>query len=164
MERRANMGLSALKIIGFIYTGLGGVFFIMGILFWALLPADVTMIGIIFAGIGSIFLILGIIFLVSEVKKQKMADRLLAEGRYIMGEVADLTWNFNVTVNGHHPTVVLVRCLDSVGRIHIYRSRNINGYVDPSIIGRPIRVYTEAIGSKEYYVDLEGVLPQVIEH
>lgn len=165
MEKRANLGLSALKIIGYIYAGMGGVFVILGLSLWNVLTEDnLPLIGIIFSGIGSIFLILGIIFLVIENKKQKMADRLLAEGRYIMGEVADLTWNHNVTINGRHPTVVLVRCVDSHGQIHIYRSRNINSYVDPCVIGKPVRVYTQAIGSKEYYVDLDGVLPQVIEH
>lgn len=164
MERRANLGFSAIKIIGIIYTGLGSLFVIMGLLFWGFLPPDVTMIGIIFSGIGSIFLILGIIFLYREIQKQAIADRLLTEGRFIIGEVVDLTWNGNVTVNGQHPTVVLVRCLDSHGQIHIYRSRNIHRYVDPSVIGSPVRVYTEEVGAKDYYVDLDEILPKVVEH
>ena len=165
MERQAKIGVGAFKIIGLVYTLLGGIFFVLGIVLWNVLTeGDEALTGMIFTGIGSVFLLLGIAFLFAEHQKQKRANVLLAAGRYVLGEVVDLTFNVNVTINNRHPYVVLVRCLDDRGRIHIYRSPNVRGYVDRSIIGKAVRVYTEYIGSKEYYVDLEGVLPQVIEH
>ena len=159
------MGLSALKIIGYIYTALGSIFVLLGLSLWGLIPeGEGFIIGVIFSGIGSIFLILGIIFLVHETKKLRRANALLAADRYVMGTVANIQTNVNVRVNGFNPYVLLIKCQDAQGNTHIYRSRNIQTYVDYSIIGTPVKVYTEYVGSKEYYVDLDGVLPQVIEH
>lgn len=67
-------------------------------------------------------------------------------------------------VNGKYPFVLLVRYQDRNGNIHIFRSRNLKAYPDRSVIGKQVKVYYENESYKHYYIDLEGVLPKVVEH
>lgn len=165
MERKARIGQSALLIIGFIYTGLGSLFVILGIGLKVLLADDDgLMIGLIFGGIGSIFLILGIVFLIWEFCRKKRVDALLASGRYVWGEVVDIAANFNVNVNGRHPYYMIVQYIDPHGVRHIFKSPSLRIFRDPELIGRKVKVFIENESFKHYYVDVDGILPHYIEH
>lgn len=165
MDKKAKLGLSALLIIGIIYTGLGGLFVILGIGLKVLLAdGDGLMIGLIFGGIGSIFLILGIVFLVLEFRRKKRADALLASGRYVWGEVVDIAANVNVNVNGRHPYYMIVQYIDPYGVRHIFKSPSLRIFRDPALMGKQVKVYIENDSYKHYYVDVDGILPGYVEH
>ncbi|MGI5894196.1 MAG: hypothetical protein ACOX6P_06330 [Candidatus Merdivicinus sp.] len=165
MDRKLKIGKSVLFILGLIYTLLGGVFLILGLtLGIALAQSDAWIGGIIFSGIGGIFFVLGIIFLMIEYRKKQRAQRLLDRGQYLTGEVADFQINYNVTYQSRHPYILLARYQDSNGNTHIFRSWNIYQYPDPSIIGKPVKIYVDGDDFQNYYVDIEEILAHVIEH
>lgn len=165
MEKKAKLGMGALLLIGIIYSVLGGTFVALGIgLLIGLQGTDTWFIGGIFAGIGGLFLILGIVFLMIEGAKRRRADKLIAGGRYVWGEITEFVPNYNVRINGRHPYAAVVRYRDGYGVTHIFRSGSLRIYPDPAAVGRQVKVYIENDTYKHYYVDMEGILPRVAEH
>ena len=165
MARTVKAGVSALMIIGIVYTVLGAVFVTLGVsLAIVLSHTPNAFIGLIFLLIGSIFLVLGIVFLVLVIRKRRRSERLVAQGRYVWGMISECVPNYNVRINGRNPYTAIVRYLDPMGTTHIFRSNSINRYLDSSLIGRQVKVYIGDDRFRNYYVDLEPLLPNYIEH
>lgn len=165
MEKKAKLGMGVLLLIGIIYTILGGLFVALGVgLLIALNGTDTWLTGAIFAGVGSLFLILGIVFLIVQQRKKRRADRLIAGGRYVWGQIVEFVPNYNVTINGRHPYIAVVRYADGYGVTHIFKSGSLRIYPDPGAVGRQVKVYIGDDTYKHYYVDMDGVLPTVVEH
>ena len=164
MEAKAKWNLGAPLIIGGVFSFVGAVFFLIGVLLriYSLDP-DAGLISLVFIPLGAVFLVLGIVFLAATVSKKRQQDRLIAAGRYIWGEVTEFVPNYSVQVNGRHPRIALVRYEDANG-IHIFRSRNLYRYPDSSAAGRKVKVYIGSDRYDPYYVDIDPVLPRVIEH
>lgn len=163
--KKANIGYSVVWFLGVIYSVLGAVFLILGgILVSLLRETDGWICGVIFSGIGGLFFLLGVVFLAIAFRDQRRADKLVAGGRYLWGQIAALEPNYNIRINGRNPYTVAVRYVDSAGTVHIFRSRNIHGFPDSALIGKQVKVYIRDDKMYPYYVDLEGVLPRVVEH
>ncbi len=164
-QKKAKLGMSALKILGIVYTLLGGVFTVLGVTLAAVLwEEDVRLVGILFGGIGSIFLVLGILFLAVEAGKKRRANRILASGRYVWGEVIDIIPDFSVRINGRCGYHILVGYTDMYGVRHVFKSPNQRIIRDPDLFGRKVKVYMEDDSYKHYYVDADGILSNVVEH
>lgn len=165
MDRKPKMGIGAILLLGIIYTLMGGLFLVLGICLM-LLPSDPesATTGSIFTLVGGIFLILGIVFLIIEYRKAEQARQLLNSGRYVWGEIIELAPNTSVRINGRHPYIAVVKHIDSRGQTHIFKSRNLRIYPDPSVIGKQVKIYYRDASYTPYYVDIESVLPNVIEH
>ena len=171
MERKVKMGLSAMMIIAITFTIVGAVFLPIGIAAgMGLMQVDGSFLlfVIMFAGMGSLFLILGITFFVLEIKKHNLFKRLLAEGYYIYAEVIEVNQNFNIQYGNHgHPYVVKCGYTDENGNLHIFKSRNLTKYPGNGLIGQQVRVYLDRNdynNYKNYYLDIDEILPRVIEH
>lgn len=171
MERKAKMGLSAMMIVAITFTIIGITFLPIGIIAGVgniSVDGSLAVFVIMFAGLGALFLGLGILFLVLEMKKRNRCNRLLAEGYYILAEVVDVTKNFNVQYGKHgHPYVIKCGYEDETGTLHIFNSRNINRYPGNDLIGQQVRVYLDRNdyhNFKNYYLDIDEILPKVIEH
>ena len=171
MERKVKMGLSAMMIVAITFTIIGATFLPIGIFAGIGLMSvdgDFIIFVAMFAGMGSIFLVLGITFLVLEIKKRNMSSRLLAEGYYIYAEVLDVNQNFNIQYGNHgHPYVVICGYTDENGTLHIFKSRNIRQYPGNNLIGQQVRVYLDRNdynNYKNYYMDIDEILPNVVEH
>ena len=165
MERKAKMGLSDLSMMAIIYAVIGTIFLILGICLWRFsTDSESTLVGMIFAGIGLLFLVLGVIFLIVEIGKRNRANMLLSGGRYVWGEILEFVPNYSITVNNRHPYLAMVRYRSPDGEVHMFRSRNLLTYPDPSCVGKQVKVYYDGNSFKHYYVDLEGVLPKVTQH
>ncbi|MGN0377779.1 MAG: hypothetical protein ACI4ED_09095 [Suilimivivens sp.] len=165
MERKAKTGVSALLIIGIIFTAIGAIFSATGlIIYFTLKEEGVILFCLIFGGIGAFFLILGLIFLIVVLQKKLRNDKLLRSGNYVMAEIMEAVLNFNVTVNGRHPYIVRCRYQDIYGNVHIFKSRDL--FFNPSELlkDQMVRVYVDGENYKHYYVDIDEVLPNVIEH
>lgn len=80
------------------------------------------------------------------------------------GEVVEITPNYNIRVNNHHPYVAKVRYVDAAGVIHIFTSGNLYRYPDFSVMHRQVKVYVEDDRYQAYYVDMDEILPDVQEH
>ena len=171
MDRKVKMGLSAMMIVAITFTILGATFLPIGLFAGlGLMQVDGSFIVfvVMFAGLGSIFLALGILFLVLEVKKRNRCNRLLAEGYYIYAEVLDVNQNFNIQYGNHgHPYVIKCGYTVEIGTLHIFKSRNITRYPGNNLIGQQVRVYLDRNdynNFKNYYMDIDEILPNVEEH
>lgn len=171
MERKVKMGLSAMMIVAITFTILGATFLPIGIIAgMGLMRIDGEFIAFVavFSGVGSIFLVLGIVFLILEMRKRNRCNRLLAEGYYIYAEVLDVNQNFNIQYGKHgHPYVIKCGYTDETGTLHIFKSRNIRQYPGNNLIGQQVRVYLDRNdynNYKNYYMDIDEILPNVVEH
>jgi len=171
MERKAKMGLSAMMIVAVTFTILGVTFLPIGIIAGMGLmqvDGDFIIFVLMFTGLGSIFFVLGVVFLIIEIKKRNRCNRLLAEGYYIYAEVMDVNQNFNIQYGNHgHPYVVKCGYTDENGTLHIFKSRNLTKFPGNNLIGQQVRIYLDRNdynNYKNYYMDIDEILPNVVEH
>ena len=143
--------INALLIIGLVYSALGALFVVLGIVL-ALVLEEGLLFCVIFGGIGMVFLILGIIFLAVEYGKRKSAEQLIASGRYVWGTIADWRVNRSIEVCGRHPIMLLVRYVDGRGQEHIFRSSSLRIVGGPQLLGKQVRVYYGDPDFRNYYV------------
>jgi len=171
MERKVKMGLGALMIVAITFIVIGATFLPIGIIAgMGLMQVDgaLNVFVLMFSGLGSIFLVLGIIFLILEMRKRNRCNRLLEEGYYIYAEVVDVNQNFNIQYGNHgHPYVVKCGYTDEAGTLHIFKSRNLTKCPGNNLIGQQVRVYLDRNdynNYKNYYMDIDEILPNVVEH
>jgi len=158
-------GISTLGILGGIYALIGSVFGALGgaFLFFADEP-DLYIVGGVFTLLGSIFLILGCVFLLIRRWRRKRETALVEENRYIWARICDIVPNCNVRINGRSPVVFVARYTDSGGREHLFRSGNIRYYRDERLLDKQVRIYIPEKGYKPYYMDVQALLPDIVEH
>ena len=162
METKVNMGTSAMKLIGIIYTILGSVFTALG-LGLGLGLREVPFF-LIFGGLGSIFLVLGIVFLILEGRKKRRFQKLVSAGRYLWAEVVDVDIDSSVRVNGSPMRRIVVRYTDPYGTAHLFRSQPARFNFLPEYAGKKVRVYCDPQDLKHYYVDIDNLLQGVQYH
>lgn len=163
MEGKAKLGWGVLRILGAIYTLLGGPFFVLGLVFLALLPNEIRLMGMLFSVIGGLFLLLGLIFLAIEQVRQRRINALVEAGHFVWAEVVDSVLNYSIRVNHSHPSRLVVCYTDGRGVKHLFKSRNIRSFGTKALIGKTVRVYTDP-GFRHYYVDVEPLLGGIVEH
>ena len=166
MDRKVKPGLTPAGIVAIVFTILGGIYFFLG-MGLSMQPADGEdyTAGIVFAVLGGAFLAIALTLWIYTAFHRKRLQAIVDSGKYIWGEIADVICNYQVQVNNRHPYyLVLVRYTDRNGAIHLFRSTSLKTYPDRSVIGKQVKIYYEDETYKHYYIDLEGVLPKVIEH
>lgn len=165
MEHRIKLGITPAGIVTIVFGILGVIYFFLGIMLTQL-PADAEdhSAGIAFTVLGGVLLAATLFLLVYTVFQRKRLQKIVNAGNYIWGEVIEIVPNYNVRVNNRNPFILMVRYQDRYGNIHIFRSGNLKNYPDHSVIGKQVKIYYEDESYKHYYIDLEGVLPKVIEH
>lgn len=164
MEKGRGRSVSAMGILGVIFTFLGSLFAVLGVFLAWKLPEDVKMVGYIFTVIGAPFLILGAVFLCVQAGKKRTAERLIESGRFVWGDVAGLSRNYSVEVNGRHPIFLSVRFQDPYGRIHMFKSQDLMIPPDESWIGKKVKIYYEGDNFQKYYVAAEDLTCGYIYH
>ena len=165
MERKIKLGITPVGIVAIVFGCLGIIYLFLGLgLLQLPKGTEDNTVGIVFTVLGSIFLLSNLILLICMVFQRKRLQKIVEAGKYIWGEITEITANYNVRVNNRNPFIILVRYQDRFGNIHIFRSSNLKAYPDRSVIGKQVKVYYEDESYKRYYIDLEGVLPRVIEH
>lgn len=118
----------------------------------------------VFGGIGLLFLVIGLICLMMLVRQINRSNRLLREGNCIMAEVSEIRRNYNITLNGRYPYRVIGRYRDMYGNIHIFKSRNLFFNPDALLKDNMVKVYVDGDSFKYYYMDIDEILPKVVEH
>ena len=87
---------------------------------------------------------------------------------YITGEVVSVERNLAVQYGNHgHPYIVRCKYEDFNGTTHIFKSRNISRYPGNVSEGMPVRIYLDRNAPdsyKNYYMDIDEVLGNVVEH
>lgn len=165
MERKVKLGLTPAGIVSIVFGVLGLIYLILGMAL-SIFPIDEAdaIVGMVFAILGGVFLLVALIIFFCTLLRKKHLQTILETGRYLWGEIVDIVPNYNVRINDRCGYTVMVRHIDSRGNIHVFRSSIQKSYIDKSVIGKQVKVYYENDSFKNYYVDLEGVLPAVIEH
>lgn len=156
---------SASAIIATVFSLMGGLFSVLGVGL-ACFPVDEEdfIVGIVFAALGVFFLLFGLGFVIAYLIHKSKVKKAIAGDSYIWGEIADIIPVYYSESTARCRYCVLARHTDSRGQIHIFRSSILRNYPDRSIIGHPVRIYTDKERFKHYYVELDGILPNVIEH
>ena len=165
MERKIKTEINAILIIGIVFSFMGAIFLLTGtIIYCQLDERDAIPFLLIFGGIGLLFLVIGLIFLIIEIRKKTWNTKLLRSGNYIMAEISEVRMNYAVNVNGRYPFIVVCRYQDMLGNVHMFKSRNL--YFDPSGLFKDqnVKVYVDGEEFKHYYVDIDEILPNIIEH
>lgn len=161
-ERKAKSGVSAFLIIGIVFTCIGAGYLAVGIAVF--LDGESAFFKLIFGGLGLVFFITGLICLFGEIEKRCRNNRLLCSGNYILAEIAEVVWCTNIRINGRHPYMVMCQYRDMEGNVHMFKSRYLNFDPEPLFKDRMVRIYVENENFRHYYVDIDEVLPKVIQH
>lgn len=166
-EKKAKMGISGMLIVAIVFIIMGIAFLPtgVGIYLSGIGTASETIIFLaVFGGTGGVFLIVGGILLALFINKKKRYNRLLKNGQYVMAEIAEVRINYSVQVNARHPYVVHCRYQDNYGNIHIFKSRNLMFNPMDIMKDNMVKVYVDGENYKYYYVDIDEILPNIIEH
>ena len=167
-EKKVKVGLNAVGIVGIVFTIIGAIFLVLGIVMGIGLRSEmgVGSIAFLFAfgGMGLLFFTLGLVFLITLGNQKKNAKRLLENGNYVIAEIFDISQNYNVSVNNKHPFIVSCKYEAMDGVVHIFKSRYLYFNPEPLLKNNVVRVYVDNDNFKKYYVDIDEVLPTIVEH
>ena len=164
-NKKMNYDIITLLIIGFVFTLNGTVFLGVAIsTFFSNLGAEMILFTCIFGGIGLVLFVPGIICLRIGLKKRNRIKRLLSNGKYVMAEIVGADRCYNVKIWGYRPYVVTCQYQDISGDVHIFRSQYLRFNPEPLLKDQMVRVYVNTEDYKYYYVDIDEVLPNIIEH
>lgn len=158
----------ALKICSIVFLCVGGVFLLLGLIFSGVgigvEEVVFSMLGMTFAPIGVGFIVAGLICLGIMLRKTKRIKEIVAEGYHIMAKVASIDYDYTVRVNGRGMYRVLCSYEDESGVVHFFRSRILS--FDPAALLKEneVAVYVRPNDFKYYYVDIDSILPQTIQH
>lgn len=165
MEKKVKNGLSAMMIVGTVFTVLGAVFLAAGItLFAGGSGAGAEVFLMVFGIIGVLALIPGLVCLIKEMTKRSRQKKILENGNYVMAEFFDTQLNYHINVNGRHPYIARFRYQDAQGNVHIFKSRNLFINPETMIKDNMVKVYVDGDNYKYYYVDIDEIMPQIYEH
>jgi hypothetical protein len=165
MDKKLKFGISARFVVCIVFGILGTVYFLIGsILTTVSTEMESQTAGLVLLLLGGAFLLVTVILSVLEAAKRKRIRQAVESRQSIWGEISGIERNPMIRVNGRMPYVVLVHYRDHRNQLHLFRSYNLTRYPDPSIIGKQVKIYYTDETFKNYYVDLDGVLPNLIEH
>lgn len=164
-KRKAKGGWSVRLIAALIFTGVGILYILIGrVVQGDNINGNAIVFRLIFGGLGAVLLAVGMICLFLEIQSRRRNTRLLNSGKYILAEISEITMNYAVSVNSRHPYIVKCQYQDGNGYVHVFKSRSLNFDPSPHLRDQMVRVYVDGEDFKHYYVDIDSVLPTVIEH
>lgn len=164
-NKKAKIGPDIFFIIGIIFFVMGAAYIGIGIstFFWST-GEGTALFRYIFGGVGLVLFVIGIVCLWSSIQKRKRMNHVLSAGKYVMADITGIDQYYNIRINGRHPYIVTCQYQDISGNVHIFRSRYLKYDPSPFLQNPMVRVYVDAENYKYYYVDIDEVLPNVIEH
>lgn len=111
---------------------------------------------------GIVFAAVGIVPAVRSVIKRQDGERLMQEGRRLEGVVESFIQNYNISINGRHPYIIICIWQDMYQDV-IYRFKSENLWTNPQPVfqvGDRIDIYVQGDNYKKYYVDAKSRLNQ----
>lgn len=164
---KPKRGISALLIAGAIFIFIGAAYLAATVWATGLDDPDANTRHLwIFAVLGLAFLVAGGACFWFEVQIRVRNNKLIRDGKYVMAEIYEVCVNYNIRVPGRcpHPYYVMCRYQDMSYNMHMFRSRNLDFDPEPLLKDRMVRVYVDETDYRHYYVDIDGVLPMVMEY
>lgn len=118
-------------------------------------------IGIVFSGMGGLFFVIGIVMIVNKVKSSANAKTLKATGTLLHAKINDVTLNTAYAVNGRNPYRLTASAEDpSTGKTLVFESGNVwfnvKAIVDNNTV-ETVDVYLDPTNPKKYFVDVESL-------
>jgi len=125
---------------------------------------DVRLLPFIFMGLGIVFLIVGILCFAIRHRRRSRNEQLVKNGFYVTARIRDIHPNENVRINGRSPFVLECHYKDpTTGKTHIFKSENLMFYpIDAK--DTDIRVYIDPQNMDHYYVDTSSLTDDIIIH
>lgn len=167
-KKKAKRGLTALLLVGIVFTTIGAAYLITTISIFLFGTeegkSESVFLLLIFGILGIFFLLIGGISIALEIRKRISYTRMLNAGNYITAEITEVSVCYNVRVNSRHPYVVVCRYQDMEGTVHLFKSRYLFFDPQPLLKDQYVRVYVDGQNFKNYYVDIDEVLPDVVVH
>lgn len=167
MSRKRSAGVDVIFILGLVFAGIGAIFTVLGTVFYIKLDSlidspnvqgDARVLPAIFLPLGLCFLVVGILFILLHLRKNREILRLVSEGNYVMATIAEVSFNYSVTVNGRHPVRLECHYQDPTsGKMRVFMSKNIFGNLQ-ELVGTEIPVFVDRNDYSKYYVDVESLL------
>lgn len=160
-----------------VYLLCGCIFCAVGLLFLALCglmvthmdsmiknsEGDVRFLPVIFGFVGGIIAIVGAAVLIWYGRSKRKVNRLLERGEYIVANIIGFPIDYRVTINGRPTYRVECSYQDpATGTLYVFQSKNV--FIDPAycVTAETVRVYVDKrSGYKDYYVDVDPILPQI---
>ena len=169
MERPKKLGWTEKGIVGMIFTPIGLLFLVLGVVLYAVKAGhrtgDPLIFLLVFGGMGFLFFLLGLIFLFLDVRRRNNMRRALNQGEYIMAKITGVEQHTNISYNGQHPYVVACRYQDPDTRtIHVWYSRYLRFNPEGIMTSDEVPVYMDRYNPEAAYVDIDAVLPEVSVH
>lgn len=122
---------------------------------------DIT-ITFIFTGMGIVFLIIGLLVGVIPYTKEVKRKKLIETGEQATGVITNVIVDRSVEINGRHPYKAECEVIDPItGERYLYSSQTVMNDIS-YLIGQSIAVYYNPDNRGEYYVDLDSVHDDVL--
>lgn len=163
-DKKVKIGITPSAIIGIVFTSISAVFMLITVIFFLQNEATLFLIAISMLFVGIITLIAGLTFFLLYIRKRKRIRKIVEEGYYITAEIGEVSRNYNVQVNGRNPYNIRAAYTDETGCVHIFQSRNLYYNPEGMLRSQMVRVYIRRNEYKEYYMDIDAILPQVEFH
>ena len=173
-NNRPRAGWSAIGMVGLVFFPIGLIFLGIGLGIGAAFYSrsgfssrfsEMVFLPAIFVLMGLLFAVLGAIFLIIEIRRRRGIRRVFESGYSVKGTIAGYHPVMNVTINGRHPYVLEIHVHhQDTGTMDVYQSRYLSFVPDEELMGSEVDVYIDRMGGKDYYVDIDAILPKVIVH
>lgn len=122
--------------------------------------------GWIFGGVGLLFFLLGMFFVVLLLRRRRRTRQLLASGTEIEGKIVEIQRQANVQINGRHPYLIVCSWYDpQEDKTYLFRSESIRFDPEPILKERDIQtlpVLIDPFDKRKYHVVLDSVLQHVV--
>ena len=164
---KTKPAINAQILIGGIFSFVGGLFAVIGILlFFFGDPANTTgsfddpvknhmMLCGIFTFMGLIFFFMGLAFIIVEIRTRINNKKLLETGKKIYAVITGVAEDTHIEINGRHPYYAICEYEDPYsGEKKYYKSLSYDMDISKSI-GSTVSVYIDQAGSGRYYVDFD---------
>ncbi len=163
-DKKVKIGITPSAIIGIVFTSISAVFMLITVIFFLQNEATLFLVAISMLFVGIITLIAGLTFFLLYIRKRRRIRKIVEEGYYITAEIGEVSRNYNVQVNGRNPYNIRAAYTDETGCVHIFQSRNLYYNPEGMLRSQMVRVYIRRNEYKEYYMDIDAILPQVEFH
>lgn len=164
-QRKAKDGWSARLIAAIVFISIGILYIIIErVVGEESINGNAMVFRAAFGGLGVVLLAAGVLCLILEVRTRRRNNRLLNSGQYVLAEISEITMNYSIRINSRHPYIVKCRYQDMNGVVHVFKSRNLNFDPAPILRDQMVRVYVDGDDFRHYYMDIDSILPTVIEH
>ena len=155
-------------ILGFIFTPLGALFVIIGVVMLkvgAVDPEERIAFLISFVGVGAAFFLVGAVLLLIDLRRRRRLRAAFEGGYCVTGVVAGYKANTRVNMMGSHPIMVEAHYTDpDTGVVHVYYSRYLYVNVSDLLTSGEVPIYIDRNDNRVGFVDIDAILPTIEVH